>query len=85
MKETNGIISAIETVTGQLRTSYVYCPVTMDFNADILKRVFRGTGLHKYTERTDSVKHNAIENRVEYYVGSDLKGWLPIIREESTW
>ena len=33
-----------------------------------------------------SVKHNITEDRVDYFIGGELKakGWLPIVRKEIT-
>jgi len=54
------------------------------FNVDGLLWVFRGTGLYDIENDNDSVKHNITEDRVEYFIDDNLKGWLPIIRKEIT-
>ena len=52
------------------------------FNVDALLWVFRGTGLYCIENDNDSVKHNITEDRVEYFIDDNLKGWLPIVRKE---
>ena len=33
-------------------------------------------------KRISNIKHNITEDRVEYFIDDNLKGWLPIVRKE---
>ena len=71
---------------GDFRAAPLYPPnySYTHFNVDALLWVFRGTGLYCIENDNDSVKHNITEDRVEYFIDDNLKGWLPIVRKETT-
>lgn len=66
---------------GQTSDCGVYDSVYKTPPEKALKQVFRKTGLYEVIEDSDSVKHNITEDRVDYFIDGQLKGWLPIIRK----